>query len=88
MATFKNTTIDDTGFLQFPSGTTAQRPASPLIGMVRWNTDDEALELYNGTEWAGIASGKLVGTGGTLTVSGGYNTHTFTSIGNSTFTIS
>jgi len=54
MAEFKNTTIDDTGFLELPSGTTAQRPSSPQAGMVRYNTDDEIVEVYNGTEWTSL----------------------------------
>jgi hypothetical protein len=51
MATLKNTTIEDTGFLKIPSGTTAQRPASPTTGMIRFNTDLNSLEHYNGTYW-------------------------------------
>jgi len=51
MATLKNTTINDTGFLKIPSGTTAQRPSSPQIGDFRYNTDDESFEVYNGSEW-------------------------------------
>ena len=27
-----------TGAMLVPSGTTAQRPASPVVGMQRWNT--------------------------------------------------
>ena len=38
MATLKNTIIDDTGYIQLPVGTTAQRPVSPVAGMVRFNT--------------------------------------------------
>jgi hypothetical protein len=51
VATLKNTTINDTGFLTLPSGTTAQRPASPAAGMVRYNTTNNAMEYYNGTTW-------------------------------------
>jgi hypothetical protein len=35
-----------------PAGTTAQRPASPEAGMVRFNTDTGLLETYTGTEWS------------------------------------
>jgi hypothetical protein len=38
MATLKNTNINDTGFLRLPVGTTAQRPSSPTVGMMRYNT--------------------------------------------------
>lgn len=36
---------------QLPSGTTAQRPASPSAGYLRFNTDDGVPECWNGTEW-------------------------------------
>lgn len=51
MAQLKNTTVNDTGFIQISSGTTAQRPNSPQAGMIRWNTDINNLEFYNGVEW-------------------------------------
>lgn len=51
MATLKNTTIDDTGFLKTATGTTAQRPGSPQTGMIRFNTDEGYIEIYNGTAW-------------------------------------
>lgn len=51
MATLKNTTVDDTGFLKVATGTTAQRPGSPQTGMIRFNTDEGYIEIYNGTAW-------------------------------------
>ncbi len=51
MAILKNLTINDTGFLQIPSGTIAQRPTSPSQGMIRYNTDFKENEYYNGTDW-------------------------------------
>lgn len=54
MATLKNTIIDDTGYLQLPSGTTAQRPVTPTSGYMRWNTTESYVEVYNGTDWANI----------------------------------
>jgi len=51
MAQLKNTTINDTGFLQVPTGTTAQRPASPDDGYVRFNTSTSRLEYYRDGEW-------------------------------------
>jgi len=47
----KNTIINDTGYIQLPSGTIAQRPASPSQGMIRWNSELTTKEYYNGTEW-------------------------------------
>jgi len=51
MAIFKNTTINDTGFIKIPSGTTAQRPGSPTEGMIRYNTSLSTMEYYDGTSW-------------------------------------
>jgi hypothetical protein len=40
-----------TGGLFLPSGTTAQRPASPVTGQIRFNTTTSSVEVYNGTSW-------------------------------------
>ena len=37
--------------LVIPFGTTATRAEFPEIGDTRWNTDDQILETYNGTNW-------------------------------------
>jgi hypothetical protein len=37
-----------------PTGTTAQRPASPATGMFRYNTTTSFLESYNGTAWSPV----------------------------------
>jgi hypothetical protein len=39
-----------------PSGTTAQRPASPTKGMMRYNTDLNVPEHYNGTSWTTLGA--------------------------------
>ncbi len=44
-----------------PVGTTAQRPGSPTIGMVRGNSDLLAFEFYNGSAWVQGGSGGGVG---------------------------
>ena len=40
-----------TGRVKVPTGTTAQRPGSPSVGSLRFNTTLGFLENYNGTEW-------------------------------------
>jgi hypothetical protein len=40
-----------TGGLFLPVGTTAQRPASPVTGQIRFNSTTNAVEVYNGTAW-------------------------------------
>ena len=44
-----------------PKGTTAQRPSSPSAGMIRYNTDNLAVEYYTGSQWRSSGGG----TGGT-----------------------
>lgn len=87
MATLKDTTINDTGFIRLPSGTTDQRPGTPSVGMIRYNTDITSNEYYNGTRWIPIAESTVgnATTGGSITSSAGYRIHTFTS-GTGTFT--
>lgn len=63
MATLTNTTINSTGYLQLPAGTTAQRPASPVAGMIRRNTDTGYLEVYNGTAWRSILTKRNISLG-------------------------
>nr|WP_319527809.1 hypothetical protein [Pseudomonas laurentiana] len=40
-----------TGAATLPSGTTAQRPASPVAGMLRYNTSTSKMERYIGGKW-------------------------------------
>ena len=51
MATIKNSTVNDIGFLRLPAGTTAERPANPSAGMVRYNTSLGYAEVFNGYNW-------------------------------------
>ena len=85
MATLTNLTINDTGFIQMPSGSSAQRPGTPTAGMIRYNTDNSRTELYDGTKWI-LLDGSALGSGGSLATAGGYRIHTFTS-GATTFTM-
>jgi len=45
--------IQNVDFLQFPAGTTAQRP-TPVTGMMRFNTTTSLMEYYNGSAWISI----------------------------------
>jgi len=40
-----------TGYLDVPSGTSAQRPGSPNAGNLRFNTDQGSLEVHSGSAW-------------------------------------
>jgi hypothetical protein len=69
-----------TGYFQVPQGTTAQRPASPAVGMVRFNTDLNYLEEYRTGQWLAV-SNVFTASGGTETTVSGYKYHIFTSSG-------
>jgi microcystin-dependent protein len=43
--------INSTGGVKVPVGNTSSRPASPVAGVTRFNTDTKALEFYDGTKW-------------------------------------
>jgi len=93
MAILQNTTINDTGFLRLPSGTTGQRPGSPANGDVRFNTDLNIVEWYDGNYTSWFPAGVIfpIATGGTttnITQNGkGYRVHTFSSVGTASFTV-
>ena len=40
-----------TGAIKLPTGTTGSRPATPLQGMIRFNTTDGEWEGWDGLEW-------------------------------------
>ena len=85
MAILKNSTSDDTGNFTLPRGTTAQRPGSPVAGMIRFNTDVNQIEVYEAGVWSSRdPSYNYASTGGTITSTDGYRIHTYTS--SSTFT--
>jgi hypothetical protein len=48
--------FDDKVFL-VGSGTTAERPQNPESGMIRFNTDLNSLEGYDGVDWGEIGGG-------------------------------
>lgn len=47
----QNANCTTTGAITIPVGTTAQRPASPVNGMVRFNTTNSRLEGYANSTW-------------------------------------
>lgn len=81
MAIFKNTNIDSAGRLNLPSGTTAQRPATPSQGMFRYNTTLAQVEYYDGGAWKEFTETGPEATGGLIVDSelGGvsYRSHIF-----------
>ena len=86
MATLQSSTFTD---LTLPKGTSAQRPGSPTLGMIRYNTDLALVEYWDGTNWRPVTgfSGGSMGTGGDQRlVRGDGIVHMFTTVGSATFT--
>jgi len=51
---------NNSGAFSIPAGTTAQRPVSPVNGMIRYNTTLGLVEIYKAGVWSDIA-GRAVG---------------------------
>ena len=58
-----NVTVTSTGFVLISSGTTAERPVSPVNGQIRYNTDYGQFEGYQGGAWGQLGGG-ATGAGG------------------------
>jgi len=50
-----------TGFLLLPSGTTAQRPGSPVVGEIRYNSTTSLFEGYTSGAWGSLGGGATGG---------------------------
>jgi hypothetical protein len=44
----------NSGALTPPTGTDAERPSTPDLGMTRWNSTQGILEIWNGVQWQNI----------------------------------
>ena len=66
-----DTPSQSTGSFIFPVGTTAQRPSSPAVGMIRYNTTESDYEVYDGTNWVIIDTSPIPYTVEYLVVAGG-----------------
>jgi len=63
VAAFVNPSFTGTGFMLIPKGTTAERPVSPVDGEMRYNTDTNQFEGYQGGEWGQLGGGATGGGG-------------------------
>ena len=52
--TKNNATLSVNHALVIPTGTTEQRPTSPIAGMIRLNTSTNNVEGYNGNSWVNL----------------------------------
>ena len=63
----------------YPIGNTASRPYSPTSGYTRINSDTNNIEVYYNSAWYNLQYiGIITATGGTVSYSGNYKIHTFT----------
>jgi hypothetical protein len=58
---FTNPTFSGTEFMLIPKGTTAQRPAVPVDGEMRYNTTTNQFEGYQGGAWGQLGGGATGG---------------------------
>jgi len=56
-----NVSITSTGFLLVPVGTTAQRPGTPAVGEIRYNSDLGSFEGYANGAWGQLGGGATGG---------------------------
>jgi hypothetical protein len=56
-----NVFMTGTGAFKAPNGTTAQRPGSPVDGMLRYNSDEDSFEGYIDGAWGGISGAQANG---------------------------
>lgn len=77
-----NPELGGTSHLKVPVGTTAQRPASPAVGMIRYNTTTGYFETYTSSGWGSISTPPTITTispttfngesGTTITINGSF----------------
>jgi hypothetical protein len=60
---FVNPTFGGNEFMLIPKGTTAQRPAVPVDGEMRYNTTTNQFEGYQGGAWGQLGGGATGGGG-------------------------
>jgi len=62
-AAFVNPVFGGTEYMLIPKGTTAQRPAVPVDGEIRYNTTNNQYEGYQGGAWGQLGGGATGGGG-------------------------
>lgn len=77
-----DTGANSTGYFDLPAGTTAQRPASPAVGMMRYNTTESEYEVYLGAEWGPMITGNYPYEVEYLVIAGGAGGHDSSTPGN------
>lgn len=92
MAQLKATNINDNNFLKLPIGSSNERPTSPQEGQIRYNSDFNQPEFFDGSTWKLLQDTGVKATGGdtfNIWLNGqSYKVHVFTTVGTSDFTVS
>ena len=57
--------VSQAGGVRIPYGDAGTRPSVPVIGITRYNIQDQQVEIYDGTSWVSVA-----GAGGGVSVVG------------------
>lgn len=73
--------INSTDAIKIPVGTSAERPAIPEPGHLRYNSTLSVTEMYTGTEWKAVGGLPFDSSGGTVTTVGNFKIHTYTQSG-------
>jgi len=66
-----DTATSSTGYFALSKGTTAQRPASPASGMIRYNTNNTQYEVYDGSAWKALTTQNVGYSASYLVAAGG-----------------
>ena len=73
--------------IQVPNVASNNRPVSPVVGSIIFNTTTYNFERWDGSSWIGASSSNLEATGGTIAYYGPYKLHIFTTPGTDTFQV-
>ena len=76
--TYKVEQTSSTGSAVIPAGTEAQRPGSPSQGYVRFNTDIDKFEGWNGTSWGPLGADTAISINEVAATSNGQTAFTVT----------
>jgi hypothetical protein len=71
LAASSDVNFTGTGYVLIPAGTVAQRPASPVVGEIRYNTDYNSFEGYSNGTWGQLGGGATGGGGDQVFVENG-----------------
>lgn len=84
--TYKVEQTSSTGSAVIPAGTEAERPGSPAQGYVRFNTDSDKFEGWNGTSWGPLGADTAISINEVAATSDGQTSYTVSyNVGSSQF---